>query len=97
MCSNFSTSKVSVDAFSLLYSKLLNVKVCLFLVGAFCGAYQLQFIINCSCLNFASVGKLSRARGGDTRTGDFKSPGRRIESATAKVLIFKAYFFKNFS
>ena len=35
-----------------------------------------------------SVSELSRARGADMRTGYSKSPGRRIESVTAKVLIF---------
>ena len=45
-----------------------------------------------AALFVASVSKLSRDRGADARTVDSKLPGSRTESATVKVLIFKAYF-----
>ena len=44
----------------------------------------------------ASVCNLFRACGTDARTGDFNCPGRRIESFTAKVLLFKVYFYTFF-
>ena len=36
---------------------------------------------------------LSRARVADASTGNSKFPDRRIESATAQFLIFKAHFY----
>ena len=41
----------------------------------------------------ASFCKLSRHRSADARTKDYKSPGRRIDSAPAKVLFFKVFSF----
>ena len=41
----------------------------------------------------ASVNEMSRARGPDARTGDSKSPGRRIESVKAEYLILKAFSY----
>ena len=45
----FVTCKVSVDAFSLLYSKLLLAKLSLFVFGATFADWQWQFISICSC------------------------------------------------
>ena len=45
----FVTCKVSVDALSLLYFKLLLAKLCLFVFGAYFAERHWQFISICSC------------------------------------------------
>ena len=45
----FDTRKFSVDAFSLLYYKLLLAKLCLFVFGATFAEWHWQFISICSC------------------------------------------------
>ena len=45
----FNTCKVSVDAFSLLYSKLLHAKLSLFVFGATFAEWHWQVISICSC------------------------------------------------
>ena len=43
------TCKVSADAFSLLYSKFLLAKLCLFVFGASFAEWDWQFNSICSC------------------------------------------------
>ena len=51
-------------------------------------------LLACAAVLFvACVSKLSRVCGTVATTGDSKSPGLRIESATANVLFNKAHFF----
>ena len=49
MLYDFFTCKVSVDAFSLLYFKLILKKLCLFVFGATFAEVRWQFISICSC------------------------------------------------
>ena len=62
------TCKVSVDAFSLLFSKLLLAKLCLFVFGAKFAAWHWQFISIRSCLFVTSVCLLLSVRGREGRS-----------------------------
>ena len=69
---------------------------CVLVFGAIFAASHCQSISICSCFFLASVCKLSKAHGSDMRAGDSKSPGGRIESGAAKVLMIKSFFTFSF-
>ena len=79
---------------SFFYSPNYNMLNCVYLYLLPLVLYPIQILFAYEPLLF--VGKLSRAHGVDASTEVFKSPGHRIESATAKFF-FSSRLFYTFS
>ena len=74
---------------------MLSVCVCWFLVSFLLHRY-VNLVAYLATLFVVSVCKFLRACRADARTGDYKSFGGRIDSATANVLFFKAFSYSFF-